>query len=913
MAKKGKSEKEMLLRSLRSVELAERSNALRQLTPSRSDVASIWRAMLPNHIELKRAGLEALEKLPVEASVRVYEAILALSDDPDLKTAVIERLDGSASKRQADLLLLAARDSEIDIQAEALSAIAEAPFPSARELLRRKVDNPQGEVADRLNEDDPKVVELWASATLGLAKLQDETTIEVLVDHVTAPGTPRHEPAKTALKQLGTRNVIRRVLEAAAGCAENREALEGALSVIEGSPYLSDYRDELWEMLRRSIENHRLNLPNVAVALLADFADGELLDRVAGLLAADFPDPTSQENGRYVLRSQPLSDALARWRQILRDSPDRTEVVQAVADELAETLPAELPAVMSLFRDADCYDCGLTNELFPKIIEKVAPQRVMRELRRLVEDEPAVHKRLPPLIVTLLERASDAPGKIVPLLGFSEDPAHAVAQAVVSTVPNGLVPVLVSELLSCTARARLRARFTGLLSEAVRRKPDADTVSHLVEHGDVSHRNSPPIRVLEEVEETHPHVIELLESKYRPALAEMMVDVGAPEVLPILRSTVLNGSRREAVDAIRLTVRWGGKDGVEILSDVPRLDIRPAIARALGEIGLAEGAAMIHPFVGDSRPEVRLAAAEALGQIADQSSIETLHQLKQDPKPPVRAKADAALERICDAYAGGGIPQDAGAALPVMEILGRLRDGRGLLLLHPLLQHPTEVVRLAAANAVATIGHRDSLASLREALEEEPLPQNQDALRLAIRRCSGSQSFDLLVDLRKAADAPESAIPDDLDLEAMFPDRFEIIRFNVGQAVNDMNLNDLDGFVSYLDSACAAIVYDLFSSRPDLQVSSKTKGEAPKRPYEQIRDWGNLIGSDYVRQLVGRKAQASLIAIHETRTKSSLHHPEAPSGQPLAEISPEQAEQAKDAFRAFLADVLAQYGRKIQG
>jgi hypothetical protein len=305
---------------------------------------------------------------------------------------------------------------------------------------------------------------------------------------------------------------------------------------------------------------------------------------------------------------------------------------------------------------------------------------------------------------------------------------------------------------------------------------------------------------------------------------------------------------------------------------------------------------------------VREAVAHSLGRLAEESSIETLHQLARDVKPTVRAAAEQGLTAIFDRYAASGVPEGEGQ-IATMKIMGRLQNPRALEFLHPLLRHPSGDVRQEAVTAVASIGDRSSLPALRDARENEHLDRIRQSIGAALRQCSGSESFDLVMDMRRAAAGDEGLVPDDLDLEAMLPNRFTEVRLTVGHAVNDLETDDLDGYVSYLDSACDAMVKDLFDGRPDLWIKQKDKDQPPRRPYEQVKDWGNLMRSDFVRNLVGGKAQASLAVIHEIRKQSPLHHPEAESGRSLQPIGPPEAEQAKDAFRTFLAEVIRQYGK----
>ena len=114
--------------------------------------------------------------------------------------------------------------------------------------------------------------------------------------------------------------------------------------------------------------------------------------------------------------------------------------------------------------------------------------------------------------------------------------------------------------------------------------------------------------------------------------------------------------------------------------------IRRRAALAIGRVGLAEGAAALHPLLTDPDPDVRKTAAFGLGLLADKSAVPALTTALHDADPRVRGRAAEAL----------GLIGDTGSAAAVGEMVSEYIKQGAIASLAP----DEEVAKTPEADAV---------------------------------------------------------------------------------------------------------------------------------------------------------------------------------------------------------------------
>ena len=618
--------RQALLRALRSDDLSERAEALRLLEPLSGDARVILQAALPSQGFLKTAALEALEKLPVDDCLDMYESIISFSGDVQQRLQVVRRFAGTASKRQRSLLIVAAHDPDVTVQNSVLRLIADAPFREARSHLLRKFADPTMDVAGPPSPDDANVIEIWGLVALALAKLNEASVLEPLCSYLAETEDAHHPPAVMALRHFRTVSALEQTLATADAHIDKPEVLSSAAQIVMDSPHADAKADVICGVFRNALSRHGLSVPEPAAVALARFADGALLEQVAEVMSQPPWDQPGWNNGARVLSARPVSETLAHWKKLVIQEANRDQAFEAAANRMVECMPEELRDVMGLFADPQIHGSGFAPVLFDHLRGKARPLQLMTGLHRAATIAPEAHEQLLPFMTALVENAGDQLRAVVRQLCFGSDTGVQLGTRVVEGLSDTLIPAVAKELL---AVVRKRRRSIPLLVAALRRSSDETTVRHFIEHGDLGKEPSVALEALQAVPETHQHVASWLTESFNAKLSRMLADASPDVLLPVLRQWVMAEDDEHSGFAVALLTERRDAEALGILCDAlpHRLSIRTDLVRAIGELGIPAGASNLHDFVEDSRPEVREAVARSLGRLAEQSSIETLHQL----------------------------------------------------------------------------------------------------------------------------------------------------------------------------------------------------------------------------------------------------------------------------------------------
>ena len=244
----------------------------------------------------------------------------------------------------------------------------------------------------------------------------------------------------------------------------------------------------------------------------------------------------------------------------------------------------------------------------------------------------------------------------------------------------------------------------------------------------------------------------------------------APPPTPVV-APAKGSKKKQPLPAPEIVV---APDLTTLLTDAdPRIRRRAALA--IGRVGLAEGAATVHPLLADADAEVRQMAAFALGLLADKAAIPALTRALQDADPRVRGRAAEALGLVGDTASAaavgemvsGYIKQGAIASLapddegwpkspeadavrlglfalvrqkgyeplasavtdqsgristwwPVAYALQRINDRRAIPALQELARSPGRYTRAFAARGLGALKDAASVPLLRAMLEQSP-------------------------------------------------------------------------------------------------------------------------------------------------------------------------------------------------
>lgn len=197
-----------------------------------------------------------------------------------------------------------------------------------------------------------------------------------------------------------------------------------------------------------------------------------------------------------------------------------------------------------------------------------------------------------------------------------------------------------------------------------------------------------------------------------------------------LISKIQSGSEREKYDAAIELGKQREKSAIAHiigLAEAPEAYLRLAAADALGNIGGDAAGPILLQLMHDSDRTVRIEAVESLGKIQYRTALaDLMPALSNDADPLLRVHVAEALGCIDDK-----------AAVPALE---------------QALDDPDYMVRAYSADAIANLGHRESLPMLAKKLEKETEDFTKAFLLAACYRLGDRPSLDALIRLSSAVD-----------------------------------------------------------------------------------------------------------------------------------------------------------------
>ena len=170
--------------------------------------------------------------------------------------------------------------------------------------------------------------------------------------------------------------------------------------------------------------------------------------------------------------------------------------------------------------------------------------------------------------------------------------------------------------------------------------------------------------------------------------------------------------------------------------DDPHWSVRCAAATALGRIRSPKATRALLDHLADDDATVRRAVVAALGEIGDARAAQRLREILEDPS--LQAAALEALRRIGGPAlpeierAPGQIGPEARRLL--VNLVGKIEDGRAARFLIQALSDPVAAVRAEAAMALGDAGHLEAVRHLSQLKAADPSPEVRHAASSALRR-----------------------------------------------------------------------------------------------------------------------------------------------------------------------------------
>ncbi len=170
--------------------------------------------------------------------------------------------------------------------------------------------------------------------------------------------------------------------------------------------------------------------------------------------------------------------------------------------------------------------------------------------------------------------------------------------------------------------------------------------------------------------------------------------------------------------------------------DDPHWSVRCAAATALGRIRSPRATRALLDHLADDDATVRRAVVAALGEIGDARAAQRLTEILEDPG--LQATALEALRRI----GGPALPEiertpaqiGPEARRLLVNLVGKIEDGRAARFLIQALSDPVAAVRAEAAMALGDGGHLEAVRHLSQLKTADPSPEVRHAASSALRR-----------------------------------------------------------------------------------------------------------------------------------------------------------------------------------
>ena len=373
-------------------------------------------------------------------------------------------------------------------------------------------------------------------------------------------------------------------------------------------------------------------------------------------------------------------------------------------------------------------------------LARFAPDRVVPlQLQALGSAEVQVRIRATETL-GFLRQADTAPA----LIAVSRDPREHVRRAAIKALGEldapGVKDLLRAALLDESSLVRQQA----VLSLGKLQEPDtSDDLIPLLDDPDPKMRFV-SLRALGQIRspEAVPRILGFLEDARKELRFAAVEALGQVRALHAVRPliAVLSDSDRN--------LRRAGAESLGAIGDPQALSplllaledehwsVRCAAAAALGRIGSTKGTAGLLARLDDEDETVRRAAIGALGEIADARAagrlILSLHDpaLQSAAREALRRMGQAALPEIERAFTG----MSPEVRRLLVDLVGRIEDGRASRLLLAALGDFSPDVRAEAALALGDGGYLDALRPLMGLKSSDPSAEVRKAASSSLRK-----------------------------------------------------------------------------------------------------------------------------------------------------------------------------------
>jgi hypothetical protein len=234
--------------------------------------------------------------------------------------------------------------------------------------------------------------------------------------------------------------------------------------------------------------------------------------------------------------------------------------------------------------------------------------------------------------------------------------------------------------------------------------------------------------ILDLGEEAYPFLVEKTDSADIMVLItamDLLKEIGAPAVPYFIRYYGKVGRRGRSV-ILHLIGEIGDARGLGLCLrgvEDKAWQVRRSAARALGKLGMEEGAEPLHALLGDGDKEVRGEAALALGRLGSAEALPILTPLLEDPYYNVRnqaARAMVLLGRRAEPHAVSALgSRDPLARVLAVDVLARLGGDLAKRRILSELNDGDWFVRAEAARALKDFPGTESRRALRRLLAGE--------------------------------------------------------------------------------------------------------------------------------------------------------------------------------------------------
>jgi HEAT repeat protein len=217
----------------------------------------------------------------------------------------------------------------------------------------------------------------------------------------------------------------------------------------------------------------------------------------------------------------------------------------------------------------------------------------------------------------------------------------------------------------------------------------------------------------------------------RVAAYGALIRLGRKEMWESLRQAAESANPEDRTEALRVIVDLKDQRAVPLMIELltyAQPSVRGTAARGLGQLGRKEARGQIEQLLKDPVPAVRESALTSLADLGGNESVPSLTKALNDGKMTVRAATIAALLQLGEPFhtvapTALALAQqnDTAARASVAHALGKATKANAkdaVSLLVSLTADPLPGPKIVALRSLGTIGDRDTLPILKEALHD---------------------------------------------------------------------------------------------------------------------------------------------------------------------------------------------------